>query len=64
MDFTDHNNAPDIVPPADAKEFTPFMFLGAPNVLEPVESSLPPDAQDDIIRQLLEEGADSPYVPR
>jgi hypothetical protein len=64
VDFTDHNNAPDIVPPADAQEFSPFMFLDAPNVLEPVESTLPADVQDDIIRQLLEEGADTPYIPR
>lgn len=64
VNFSDHNNAPAIVPPTDAKEFTPLMFFGIPDIPETQESALTPDMQDDIIRQLLEEGADSPYTTR
>ncbi|PIQ76694.1 hypothetical protein COU78_05375 [Candidatus Peregrinibacteria bacterium CG10_big_fil_rev_8_21_14_0_10_49_24] len=64
VNFSDHNNAPAIVPPTDAKDFSPLMFFGVTDIPETQSSPLTPEMQDDIIRQLLEEGADSPYTTR
>ena len=62
VDFFDHNSASAIVFPEDAQEFTPFMFLGAPSALDIDETLLPPGMEEDIMQQLLEQGAENPYV--
>lgn len=61
-DFFDHDAAPAVDLPEGAVEFTPFMFLDAPTVLNEALPDIPESAEDDIIRQLLEEGASNPYA--
>ena len=62
VDFFDHDNVAPIVLPEDALEFTPLMFLDAPSALDTDRSTLPPEIEEDIMKQLLEEGANNPYL--
>ena len=62
VDFLDHDNAESIDIPTDAELFTPLMFFDAPGVFETPEPLLTPEIEKDIMQQLLEEGANNPYV--
>ena len=62
VDFYDHDSVAPIELPEDALEFTPLMFLDAPSALDTDRSTLPPEIEEDIMKQLLEEGANNPYL--
>lgn len=52
--FTDQNNAPDILPPSDAKEFTPYELLGLPeDGFEQDLNEQQYDLDDEAINSLL-----------
>lgn len=53
--FTDHNNAPDILPPSNAKEFSPYELLSLPEGDFADDSLLDPnlDLDEEAINSLL-----------
>ncbi|MBT5237110.1 hypothetical protein HOL63_01930 [Candidatus Peregrinibacteria bacterium] len=58
VDFSDHNSAPEIIPPADAKVFSPYELLSFPNdtigddELFEGDSSLDDDTINSILRSM------------
>ncbi|MDA1208418.1 MAG: hypothetical protein O2904_00090 [bacterium] len=61
VDIFDHNNAPDVVPPADAKPFIPMQLLNTPLPTAEIVPLDPSVFEEDLLQQLFDEGAANPY---